>query len=104
MSAEPQLRDFKKESTAFVPAALKRKKAGGSGTSSKVNSAPSVGPSADQSEETSTIAPRPDLLSTLRDQFGPSVSVGVDVPKPGKRKDDYEKFVEEMGDILGPSS
>ena len=104
VSAEPQLRDFKKESTAFVPTALKRKKHGGNATSSKVNSAPSIAPSADSIEETNSAAPRPDLLSTLRDQFGPPANVGSVAPKPGKRKDDYEKFVEEMGDILGQPS
>jgi hypothetical protein len=36
-------------------------------------------------------------VSTLKGQFG---SLAVEKPKV---KDDYEKFVEGMGDILGPA-
>jgi len=97
VSAEPVLRDFKKESTAFVPSALKRKKAGNS-ASTKVNSAPSLGPD----DEPSSSAPRPDLMSTLKGQFGsvPSQTSPEASSKNSKPKDDYEKFVAEMSDIL----
>ncbi|KIP10074.1 hypothetical protein PHLGIDRAFT_28623 [Phlebiopsis gigantea 11061_1 CR5-6] len=91
VSAEPELRDFKKEATAFVPAALKRKRGGGAASSSKVNAAPSVDSTADSEP---VAAPRPDLLGTLRLQLGPSI--GSSSPK-----DDYAKFLEEMGDVLG---
>ncbi|KAI6031531.1 WW domain binding protein 11-domain-containing protein [Pisolithus microcarpus] len=44
ISAGPQLRDLKKEATAFVPSSLKRKKASGSSaTVPRINAAPSVG-------------------------------------------------------------
>ena len=92
ISAEPELRDLKKESTAFMPTSVKRKKAP---ATPKVNAAPSVG-----TEEVGPVAPRPDLLSALQEQFGPAV------PEPPAKKakmggkDDYAKFVEEMGDIL----
>ncbi|CAL1694072.1 unnamed protein product [Somion occarium] len=104
VSAEPELRDFKKESTAFVPTTLKRKKAGaGSAAPTKVNAAPSLAPST--GEEESTQAPRPDLLSALKSQFGtPSGETKSTPALAAKPKDDYEKFVEEMGDILGPPS
>jgi len=43
---------------------------------------------------------RPDLVSALKNQFGPVP------PKPTKKepipKSDYDKFVEEIEDILGP--
>ncbi|EGO30770.1 hypothetical protein SERLADRAFT_432395 [Serpula lacrymans var. lacrymans S7.9] len=44
VSAAPQLRDFRKEATAFVPASLKRKKptAAGPTASSNINAAPSM--------------------------------------------------------------
>ena len=105
ISAEPELRDFKKESTAFVPAALKRKKAGGAGT--KVNAAPTIATD-DQGSDEVVHPSRPDLLSTLQDKFGappPKKAKVAASPKedPVKRKDDYEKFLEEMGDILGPA-
>ncbi|KAI0639836.1 WW domain binding protein 11-domain-containing protein [Trametes polyzona] len=105
ISAEPELRDFKKEATAFVPAALKRKKPGAG--ASKVNAAPTVGP-ADGNGEEAEAAPtaRPDLLSTLQDKFGApppkkaKADDGSAKAAPAKPKDDYDKFLEEMGDIL----
>ncbi|KAI0778623.1 WW domain binding protein 11-domain-containing protein [Trametes elegans] len=107
ISAEPELRDFKKEATAFVPAALKRKKPGAG--PSKVNAAPTVR-SADDKGDDAEAAPaaRPDLLSTLQDKFGapPPKKAKVAESTPAaaaKPKDDYDKFLEEMGDILGPT-
>ncbi|KAI1793978.1 mRNA biogenesis factor-domain-containing protein [Ganoderma leucocontextum] len=106
ISAEPELRDFKKESTAFVPATLKRKRGGGAG--SKVNAAPTIGPTEenDGEGEPAPVA-RPDLLSTLQDKFGAprkkeKVETEAKKTPVAKRKDDYEKFLEEMGDVLGP--
>ncbi|KAF9469674.1 mRNA biogenesis factor-domain-containing protein [Collybia nuda] len=107
--ATPQLRDFKKEATAFVPTALKRKRTGaaGTGTSTRIDAAPSdLGAGVDTNTEGPT---RPDLLSTLKNQFGPTPPAskneaikGKNEPKLKKVKnDDYEKFIEEMGDILG---
>ena len=75
-----------------MPTSVKRKK---TTATPKVNAAPSVG----TADEVEPAAPRPDLLSTLQGQFGPG-------PEPVARKaktvmkDDYTKFVEEMGDIL----
>ena len=106
VSAAPELRDFRREATAFMPSSLKRKKAGGATAgSSRVNAAPSLGPGSGDSQ---TDPPKPDLLSALKDQFGlvpvPSPSTRAPTTKGGpKDKDDYAKFVEEMGDILGPS-
>jgi len=110
VSAAPALRDFKKESTAFVPASLKRKKAGPgssniSGTTGKVNAAPSLASS--ESAEDAPLDPvRPDLVGTLSRQFGvpPPPSKKHKVSDSGKPKGDYEKFVDEMGDILGPKA
>ena len=106
ISAAPELRDLKKESTAFVPSALKRKKAGtGTSVSSKVNAAPSVGPGED--DDAVANVPRPDLLGTLRGQLGTAVATATSSGQNGQKKpkagDDYAKFVEEMGDILGPA-
>ncbi|KAG6842420.1 hypothetical protein C0991_007550 [Blastosporella zonata] len=101
--AQPQLRDFRKEATAFVPAALKRKKPGASASSSRVNAAP--GMEEDDNQEPAGPA-RPDLLSTLKSHFGPTppslLPTGPTTKKIEKKKDDYEKFMEEMGGILGP--
>jgi hypothetical protein len=106
ISAAPELRDLKKEATAFVPATLKRKKAGtagtSSGTTSKLNAAPEM---ADLETVESTA--RPDIVSALKDKFGPVPAARGDKlggQSGGKGKGDYEKFVDELGDILGPSS
>ncbi|EIW86936.1 hypothetical protein CONPUDRAFT_161566 [Coniophora puteana RWD-64-598 SS2] len=99
VSAEPELRDFKKEATAFVPASLKRKKVGQTGP--KVNAAPSLGIT-DVSDVTPA-APRPDLVGTLRTQLGAVPALkGPNKGQSGtdRGKEDYQKFVEEMGDIL----
>jgi len=98
--AAPELRDLKKESTAFLPTSLKKKKATGG---IKLNAAPSVGVS---TEDSSAGAVRPDLVSALKDQFGgvPAESKKGETSKSGtavqKTRDDYAKFVEELGDIL----
>jgi hypothetical protein len=107
VSAEAQLRDFKKESTAFVPTSLQRKRAApgggsGGGKASKVNAAPALDGEGVGQAESAAPAARPDLVSTLKGQFG-SAKEGKAQEKP-KVKDDYEKFVEGMGDILGPAS
>ena len=106
MSAEAQLRDFKKESTAFVPTSLQRKRVvpgGGSGgrKAGKVNAAPALdGESLGQTQSAAPV--RPDLVGTLMGQFGSAKEV-KSIEKP-KVIGDYEKFVEGMGDILGPAS
>lgn len=104
ISAGPQLRDLKKEATAFVPSSLKRKKASGSSaTVPRINAAPSVGREGSESREL-PLAARPDLVSTLRDQLGapppPVREVSSDGAAP-EAKNDYQKFLEEMSDILG---
>ena len=93
ISAEPELRDLKRESTAFMPTSVKRKK---TTATPRVNAAPSVV----TADEVEPVAPRPDLLSTLQEQFGPvPTEPAKKEPKPGT-KDDYTKFIEGMGDIL----
>ncbi|THH20481.1 hypothetical protein EW146_g861 [Bondarzewia mesenterica] len=108
ISAAPQLRDLKKESTAFVPASLKRKKAGAAAAAAastaadnKINAAPSLGPG--EADEAVIEPERPDLLSALKGQLGgPPGGTKKVAEKGSKSKGDYEKFVEEMGDLLGP--
>ncbi|KAK0481812.1 hypothetical protein IW261DRAFT_1563101 [Armillaria novae-zelandiae] len=104
VSAEPQLRDLKKEATSFVPTSLKRKKVANASASGRINAAPGVGDVVE-----GAVSARPDLLSTLKGQFGsaptnnpPAASSSKGKSTATKTKDDYEKFVEEMGDILGP--
>ena len=91
-----------------MPSTLKRKK-GAAGASAKINAAPTV-ESEPGDEPGLETAPRPDLLSTLRSQFGTKEPPSKRA-KPAndgrsaapKGKDDYEKFLNEMSDILGPT-
>ena len=109
VSAEPQLRDFKKESTSFVPSALKRKKAGVASTS-QINTAPELASDSVIGQNEEATAPKPDLVGTLRGKFGepPSKSAEAihrEVAKHQKgnvtnQHDDYDKILTEMGDIL----
>ncbi|RPD65006.1 hypothetical protein L227DRAFT_607610 [Lentinus tigrinus ALCF2SS1-6] len=107
ISAEPELRDFKKEATAFIPAALKRKKPG---AGSRVNAAPTVGASEGNVDEAEAApAARPDLLTALQDKLGAPPAKKPKIEARGqeaqvKRKDDYDKFLAEMSDILGPNA
>ena len=83
--------------------------------SSKINAAPALGPSHNESQSEATVT-RPDLLRALKDQFGPAPAAAVPTtsekssgndggPSTGLQgKDDYLKFVEEMGNILRPPS
>ncbi|KAI0347649.1 hypothetical protein BDW22DRAFT_1434034 [Trametopsis cervina] len=106
VSAEPELRNLKKESTAFVPAALRKKKET-VGPTSRVNAAPSVEVADDLAP---AAAPRPDLMSKLKSQFGATSGFAEPKvpsqpkPKVSQSKDDYEKFLAEMGDVLGNPS
>ncbi|KAG8883127.1 hypothetical protein FRB98_003301 [Tulasnella sp. 332] len=108
ISAEPQLRDLKKESTAFVPAALKRKKpppasaGGGSDDPSskkiKVNAAAAVG-----EVQEAVVGVKPNLMTALRSSaLGDRMLVAEEDGGKQKQKqaDDYEAFLAEVGDIL----
>ncbi|KIY52008.1 hypothetical protein FISHEDRAFT_63980 [Fistulina hepatica ATCC 64428] len=120
VSAEPQLRDFKKEATAFVPASLKRKRAveNKGVTGGRINAAPDTaqkageGAGADDSRDTADGLAgivRPDLAGALRGVG--VVPTAVPAPPPPQKKakssgtvnngpDDYAKFVEEIGGLL----
>lgn len=83
-----------------MPMTLKRKKPGAA-SSSRVNAAPSLSESGGVDAD---IGPRrPDLVSTLKEQFGapPPASVASEAPERKKmKKDDYTKFMDEVGGIL----
>lgn len=98
VSAAPELRDFKKEATTFVPHSLKRRKAAASSSSSRVNAAPVL----DGSGEVTSA--RPDLVNILKGQFPSPAENVVSNPAPPpaipKKKDEYQAFVEGLSDIL----
>jgi hypothetical protein len=94
ISAEPELRDFKKEATSFVPRQAKKIAKG----NSRVNATPETG-------DSTPAEARPDLMKSLEE-------AGVSIPKQQptgvakkaslkiEAKDDYDKFMDDMGDLL----
>ena len=88
-----------------MPTSLHRRRAapGGVGAgkgTSNVNSAPALDGESNGQGRGAALA-RPDLVGTLKGQFGSAKDTKA-LEKP-KAKDDYEKFVEGLGDILGPA-
>ena len=89
----------------FVPTALKRKKGAGS---ARINAAPSAGGEAESNIGSSDT--RPDLMGVLREKLGPMPEVSqsdtdanwstTKKQRVEKPKDDYDKFMEEIGGML----
>ncbi|KAF8204457.1 hypothetical protein K438DRAFT_1819927, partial [Mycena galopus ATCC 62051] len=89
--AAPELRDFKKEATAFVPSNVKRKKAAGApgASASRVNAAPSLGtlpskPGTSGPTAEESLPVRPDLLGSLKGKFGPLRRILPPPLRPGR--------------------
>lgn len=85
---------------------MKRKPGSATTVSSQVNAAPplelAVPGNKEQGEETGfpAASARPDLVGVLKSRF-PATRQSSDVKKgKAKKNDDYEKFVDEMSDIL----
>ena len=102
ISAEPELRDLKREATAFVPTAVKRRKVTATQQiKTRMNAAPNAPHEDNDDDEGPVQGPqRPDLVATLR-----NAGVGAQLPENGspqkaKIKDDYDDFLAEVGDIL----
>lgn len=108
ISAEPQLRDFKKESTAFVPAAIRKKQQEEKarmkrGLPGRIDAAPI---SEDMSSPSSTsYKDRPDLLKSVQAHL-PAKGVGGTPEQGGNNagsnssKKEYDQFLSEIGDLL----
>lgn len=107
ISAAPQLRDLRKEATAFVPRGLKRKKPAVGGVA--VNSAPGAGRIDEDGDEVRKGVEREEgggLLGKLKGVIGgfgdgDGVGEGTGRGKGGKRvgDDDYQKFLDGLEGI-----
>lgn len=93
-AAAPQLRDLKAEAVAFVPTIIKRKKAVviGAGTLSAINAAPEQ-----ERAEGEDKVERVSLLSALKSN---GVVAETVVSSRNKGKEDYDRFLNDMGDLL----
>ncbi|CEL56083.1 hypothetical protein RSOLAG1IB_07536 [Rhizoctonia solani AG-1 IB] len=101
ISAEPELRDFKKEATAFVPTSMRR--AAKKGPSTNVTSGIQINAAPDESSDQSgpSAEPRKDLMAVLGSQLGTrDKPASGSNTKTGQGKDDYEKFLAEVGSFL----
>jgi hypothetical protein len=108
VSAAPQLRDLKKEATAFVPTALKRKKGTGPGAHA-INAAPpsrplegGQGEHGENGEEQEDV-PQPERTSLLGTLRGAGVLGGGNEEEEREMKrvkkhvdGDYERFLKEV--------
>lgn len=104
ISAEPQLRDLRKEATVFVPRGIKRKK--GPGAAPTINATPNGG---DVDDEGDAVRRKrddgPDLKSRLQGVLGDAPALAPSQAKKpaqsagGGGDDDYQNFLKGLGDI-----
>lgn len=98
ISAAPQLRDLAKEATTFVPPALRKKQAAERARAALGGLKGGVVPAsrAPEDEEEEHRVRKPDLMVALQPHLGASGAA------KGKRKegDDYDRFLNDVGDLL----
>lgn len=98
ISSEPKLRDLKAEAIAFVPTHVKRKKVAkmvGAGSIATVNAAKAVEGEREEGEKEEKVS----LMDSLR-AAGVGKASGSGAGRGGEGKEDYNRFLKEMGDIL----
>lgn len=115
LTALPQLRDLKREATSFVPSAIRKKRKeldrradlAGLGDSHRIRAAPGTGDDMEFGNDAgggpSSVNTRPQGTSLLgalkRDGIVVDVKHGP-TAAGGAEKDDYDKFVQSLGDVL----
>ncbi|KDN49037.1 hypothetical protein RSAG8_02390, partial [Rhizoctonia solani AG-8 WAC10335] len=99
ISAEPELRDLKKEATAFVPASMRRATKKGSNANATSSLQINAAPNEDGDQGGPSAEPRKDLMSVLGSQLGVA-DKPASGSKAGQGKDDYAKFLAEVGSFL----
>jgi hypothetical protein len=106
ISAAPVLRDLRKEAVAFVPRGVKRKKAGPTGITGGINSAPGAGEvDADGDERKRGVESGGGLLGKLKGVLANSGAnsggaIGATSGKvQGGGDDDYQDFLKGLGEL-----
>ncbi|PWN91275.1 hypothetical protein FA10DRAFT_284220 [Acaromyces ingoldii] len=112
ISVAPKLRDLKKEATAFVPPALRRKQAAErarakAGGLSRIDAAPSSGADDDgtgEGDSSSSTPAKVGLMDALRPHLSAGAAGGGRKEESGgpvdKSQDDYQKFLGDINDLL----
>ncbi|KAG9088373.1 hypothetical protein FRC06_002057 [Ceratobasidium sp. 370] len=101
VSAEPELRDLKKEATAFVPASMRR--AAKKGPSNNATTGLQIDAAPGEKDDSGrSVEPRKDLVSTLGSQLGVGnkSTAAPNNSQAGQSKDDYDRFLAEVGSFL----
>ncbi|WWC70052.1 uncharacterized protein I206_103996 [Kwoniella pini CBS 10737] len=98
ISAAPVLRDLRKEATVFVPRGVNKRK---TGTSGFINAAPGAGEIDEEGDERKRISKANEgLMGKLQGVLGDKPkSGGVTEMSGSKGDDDYQKFLEGLGDL-----
>ncbi|EUC67068.1 mRNA biogenesis factor [Rhizoctonia solani AG-3 Rhs1AP] len=99
ISAEPELRDLKKEATAFVPTSMRRATKKGPNANPISGLHINAAPNEDGDQGGPSAEPRKDLMSVLGSQLGVA-DKPASGSKAGQGKDDYENFLAEVGSFL----
>jgi len=106
ISAAPQLRDLKKEATAFLPAAMRKKQQQQKAKLervglSKVDASRGDSSRGDGEEGVTAIEKGPSLMESLKARGVGAGGLSGSLPPPKKREDeDYKKFEENMKEFL----
>jgi hypothetical protein len=106
ISAAPELRDFKKEATTFVPRGI-RQKVQAKENPARVNAAP--GETVDQEMEEADA--RPDLMEALKragvtakppaaSSKASTSGAGPSKDRNQEQQDEYDRFMDDIGDLL----
>ncbi|PWN35777.1 uncharacterized protein FA14DRAFT_160787 [Meira miltonrushii] len=96
ISAEPVLRDLKKESTAFVPTAIRKKQAAEKAKAAKGGLPGSVNAAPGAIRDRGTEEERSELITSLQSQI--EQRAGSNNKEDGQ--DDYQKFLGNVQDLL----
>ena len=103
ISAAPQLRDLRKEATAFVPRNIKKKQAAQAGSGvGRINSAPNAGMVDEEGDERVVRREESGLMSHLKAVLGPmpgKAQAGASAGSGGGSDDDYQKFLDGLGNL-----
>ena len=106
ISAAPQLRDLRKEATAFVPRNIRKKIAASAGTGvGRINSAPNAGEVEEEGDELVVRRQENGLMSHLKGVLGPMPGVqaapGAGAAGSGGASgdDEYQRFLAGLGSL-----
>lgn len=102
ISAEPVLRDLRKEATTFVPTALRKRQAAAKSQAAKsgLPSAVNAAPETDSVEEDHNVPEKISLVDTFQSNIAKKIPDQPAKKDPSQANDDYQKFLGDIQDLL----